>query len=99
MECKFAYMKQHIDYVLCSKEPEPDRHNRTAVFHAMCGHQVNCPKENCHKLTATWRNCVKLVEPAEPTYEDVFPDAGEDPELVKQTAAKPRKAKKSAESA
>lgn len=86
MECKYAYMKQHIDYVLCKKEPEPDRHDRRKLFHAMCGHQVNCPKENCHKLTSSWRNCAKLVErepvKTEETYEDVFPGAGDDPEMV-----------------
>ena len=100
MECKYAYTKQHIDYVLCSKEPEPSRHDREKLFHAMCGHQVNCPKQSCHKLSATWRQCVKLIEPAEPTYEDVFPDAGEDPELVQpKPAKKPVKAKKTTESA
>lgn len=62
MECKFAYMKPHIDYVLCKKEPEPNRHDRERLFHSMCGHQVNCPKENCHKLSAGWQNCVKLRE-------------------------------------
>ena len=83
MECKYAYMKQNIDYVLCRKEPEPNRHDREKLFHSMCGHQVNCPKENCHKLTANWRNCVKLVEPAE-----------EDP---KPTQPKSRRGKKAEE--
>lgn len=97
MECKFAYMKQHIDYVLCKKEPEPGRHDREKLFHAICGHQVDCPKENCHKLTANWRNCTKLVErepePVEgpATYEEVFPDAGEDPELVQPRRGRKKK--------
>ena len=81
MECKYAYMKQHIDYVLCKKEPDPSRHDREKLFHAVCAHQVECPKEKCHKLSANWRNCSKLVE-REPTYEDVFPDAGEEPKMV-----------------
>ena len=62
MECKFAYMKHDIEYVLCKKEPEPTRADRNALFHAVCGHQVHCPKQNCHKLTASWMNCVKLTE-------------------------------------
>ena len=97
MECRHAYMKQHIEYVLCDKEPEPSRQNRTAVFHAMCAHQVSCPKQNCHKLTASWQNCMKLVEQkpeltSEPeTYEEVFPDAGEDPELVQPKRGRKKK--------
>lgn len=68
MECKYAYLKHDIEYVLCKKEPTPDRADRNALFHAVCGHQVHCPKQNCHKLTASWRNCVKLAgEPQEAT--------------------------------
>jgi hypothetical protein len=91
-------MKQHIPYVLCDKEPEPKRTDREKLFHSMCAHQVNCPRENCHKLTASWHNCAKLVEPepaevpAEETYEDVFPDAGEDPELVQPKRGRKKKA-------
>lgn len=101
MECPHAYMKQNIEYVLCNKEPEPNRHDREKLFHSMCGHQVNCPRENCHKLSAGWRNCMKLVvreQAEEPqTYEEVFPDAGEDPELVQPKPRRTRKSKKPAE--
>ena len=62
MECSFAYLKHDIEYVLCKKEPEPCRTDRNALFHAVCGHQAHCPKKNCHKLTASWLNCVKLAE-------------------------------------
>lgn len=60
MECSHAYITKNIDYVLCDFEPTPSRLNRTAIFHSMCGHQAHCPKENCHKLTAGWRQCTKL---------------------------------------
>ena len=62
MECKFAYLDKNIDYVLCGKEPKPNPFNRTELFHAVCAHQAHCPKEKCHKLTASWLNCVKLAE-------------------------------------
>lgn len=60
MECKFAYLREDVPYVLCKKEPEPSRNDRTALFHAVCGHQAECPKVNCHRLTASWVNCTKL---------------------------------------
>lgn len=62
MECKYAYLERNIEYVLCKKEPKPDRYDRTALFHAVCAHQVHCPKLNCHKLNSTWVNCAKLAE-------------------------------------
>ena len=62
MECKFAYLEKNIDYVLCKKEPKPNPFNRTELFHAVCAHQAHCPKEKCHKLTASWLDCVKLAE-------------------------------------
>lgn len=60
MECKFAYLKQNIDYVLCRKEPEPNPIDRKSVAHAVCVHQEHCPKTNCHKLTSGWVGCLKL---------------------------------------
>lgn len=62
MECPHAYLKQNIDYVLCKKEPEPDGRDLKALFHAVCPHQVACPKRNCHLLSANWGRCVKLAE-------------------------------------
>lgn len=62
MECKYAYLKSNIPYVLCKKELEPSGMDRKELFHAVCSHQAHCPKINCHKLTAEWVNCVKLAE-------------------------------------
>lgn len=62
MECKHAYLDRNIDYVLCDKEPNPNPFDRKELFHAICAHQAHCPKQNCHKLTAGWLNCVKLAE-------------------------------------
>lgn len=62
MECKHAYLEKNIDYVLCNKEPKPNPFDRTELFHAVCAHQAHCPKQKCHKLTASWLNCAKLAE-------------------------------------
>ena len=62
MECKHAYLDRNIDYVLCDKEPKPNPFDRKELFHAICAHQAHCPKQHCHKLTASWLNCVKLTE-------------------------------------
>ena len=72
MECKYAYMKKNIPYVLCSKEPEPKGIDRKELFHAVCGHQAHCPKENCHKLTGSWLRCVKLAERNQMAYEEAL---------------------------
>jgi hypothetical protein len=94
MECRYAYMKQHIDYVLCKKEPEPTRYDREKLFHAVCAHQVHCPRENCHKLSSGWEKCTKLREAPKTAYEDIFPDMIQDPdEAFKPTRKSRRKAK------
>lgn len=75
MECIHAYLERNINYVLCDKEPKPRRTDRNALFHAVCPHQAHCPKENCHKLTASWRDCVKLAEANQRAYDAVFDEA------------------------
>lgn len=62
MECKFAYTQPNIPYVLCKKENVPTGYDRKELFHAVCIHQVHCPKQNCHRLTAEWKTCMKLAE-------------------------------------
>lgn len=94
MECKFAYLKHDIDYVLCKKEPVPARADKTALFHAVCGHQAHCPKENCHKLTASWPSCVKLADKpqndaGEPFAEEV-PVQEEAPKKRSRRATQPK---------
>lgn len=94
MDCRFAYMKQDIEYVLCKKEPTPSRQDRTALFHAMCGHQAHCPKQNCHKLTASWKRCVKLAERNQAAYEAVLAEPLREPagpaEKPKRSRRKPK---------
>ena len=61
MDCKNAYLMQNIPYVLCRIENQPDGKDRRELFHAMCIHQEECPRQNCHKLTPGWVSCVKLA--------------------------------------
>lgn len=79
MECPHAYMKQDIEYVLCKKEPAPARQDRTAVFHSMCAHQVDCPKKKCHKLSAGWERCAKLAERNQEAYNAVLAEMEQTP--------------------
>lgn len=62
MDCKHAYLKEKIPYLLCDKEAEPSGYDPKELFHAVCIHQSHCPKENCHKLTPSWPSCIKLRE-------------------------------------
>ena len=94
MECSHAYLEKNIDYVLCNKEPKPNRTNRTEISRAMCPHQAHCPKENCHKLTASWLKCVKLAEANQKAYDEVFPvDMPMDVEAQKKSTRRTRKPK------
>lgn len=94
MECRYAYMKQHIDYVLCKKEPEPTRYDREKLFHAVCAHQVHCPKENCHKLSAGWERCAKLAERNQTAYDAVLAEMeqtpAEEPKKPTRSRRKPK---------
>lgn len=91
MECRNAYMKPNIDYVLCRKEPEPTRYDRDKLFHAVCAHQVHCPKENCHKLSAGWQNCAKLREAAQSASAETSANEVQTPDLVQKQARKSRR--------
>ena len=62
MDCKHAYLKDKIEYVLCDKENIPSGYDRRELFHAVCIHQAACPRQNCHKLTPDWPSCLKLHE-------------------------------------
>lgn len=93
MECQHAYLDRDIDYVLCDKEPKPNRFDRTSLFHAVCAHQAHCPKQNCHKLTASWLNCVKLpMKPqggAGEPFDETIPVQEEAPKKRSRRATKP----------
>ena len=62
MDCKHAYLKDKIPYLLCDMENIPSGYDRRELFHAVCLHQAECPQHNCHKLTPAWPSCLKLRE-------------------------------------
>ena len=97
MDCPFAYEKKNIDYILCKKEPEPSRNDRAKLFHAMCAHQVDCPKQSCRKLSSNWGRCAKLRATPKTAYEDVLPDIIEEPDELLKPARKSRRKAKSEE--
>lgn len=96
MDCKFAYTKGDIPYILCKKEKEPTGFNKTELFHAVCIHQAHCPRLNCHKLTPEWINCMKLTERApESAQAAIGPETSEDtakPKTPSRSRRKPQTA-------
>ena len=97
MDCKFAYLKPKIPYLLCRKEAEPDGFNKTELFHAVCPHQAHCPKENCHKNTAGWVNCLKLVQRAQEAAQQPPVEEAQQPEETPKAPQKSRRKPKSEE--
>lgn len=95
MECKHAFTDREIDYILCDKEPKPNKKDRTAVYHAMCIHQAHCPKANCHKLTASWVKCVKLAEDNQKSFEEALGEDVSEPAEEPKTPQKRRRAAQS----
>lgn len=92
MECRHAYLKANIDYVLCDKEPQPSPYDRKALAHAVCAHQAECPKAHCHRLTANWVRCVKLAERSQNATGETF--ATSEPSYTNETKMPPRTRRK-----
>lgn len=61
MDCKHAYLKNGIQYILCHHEPQPQPNDHRSLFHATCPFQVFCKTSNCHKMTPEWKGCAKIV--------------------------------------
>ena len=86
MDCKNSYLKQKIPYLLCKLEPEPTGYNKKELFHAVCAHQAHCPKENCHKNTPGWVNCIKLREKPQEAVQERFDEAVQEPQEEQKVA-------------
>lgn len=56
-ECKHAYRRENMPYILCSKEKTPL--NKADIYHSLCPHQRFCAEKNCAILTETWAGCKK----------------------------------------
>ena len=57
MECKYAYVKNGINYVLCKCQGEPSSDKMQDVAHCMCGHQRFCTQIKHCTLLPTWQYC------------------------------------------
>lgn len=62
LECKHAYFKEGLNYVLCNKEKEPQKTDLKECAKAMCQHQRYCPQVRACALKPEWRECGKLAE-------------------------------------
>lgn len=94
MDCKFAYLKDKIEYLLCRKEAEPDVFDRAGIAHSVCIHQVHCPRQNCHKNSPGWVNCAKLAEkPEKPAPRQIEAEPVAEPAEKKSSSNRRRKAK------
>lgn len=60
MDCKHAYFKDDIQYVLCDCGGKPQSKKLNEVTKYMCQHQRYCPNIRACTLLPEWRNCCKL---------------------------------------
>jgi len=97
MDCKYAYLKRGIPYLLCQMEPEPTGYDKTSLFHAVCPHQAHCPKENCHKNTPGWERCAKLARKPQEAAQQPFAGAVQTEPEAEKPRQRSRKRANSAE--
>ena len=72
MECKHAYFKDDIPYVLCDCVGTPRTKKLDEVTKCMCGYQRFCPNIRACTLLPEWRECSKLRTAQVPA-ENVIP--------------------------
>lgn len=84
MDCKHAYFKDGIDYVLCDIGGMPKTRKLAEITSHMCPYQRFCPNIRACALLPEWVNCGKLKE-AEPPAEVV-------PAVTKSKSARKKKA-------
>ena len=94
MDCKFAYAKNGIDYVLCKKEKAPNPQDTASVAHAACLHQKWCPHKGCHRLDENWAKCFKLAQETVKRFDEAVPV---EESFIPATAPRKRTVKKKTE--
>lgn len=57
MECKYAYKKTGVQYILCKCLGEPQSVKMADTAHYMCGHQRFCQKIQDCSLLPSWTEC------------------------------------------
>ena len=85
MDCKHAYFKDGIQYVLCDCGGTPKTKKLADITQHMCAYQRFCPNIRACALLPEWVNCHKL-KTEEATEEKVVVPA------VTKTTAKKKKA-------
>lgn len=65
MDCRYAYFKDGVPYVLCRKDKEPRTNRLDEITKCMCGYQRFCPNIRACALLPTWVECQKLKVPDE----------------------------------
>lgn len=98
MDCKNAYIKNGINYILCSREPEPKPGDQRAICHAICGFQRFCPTIRSCTLLPSYVGCMKLKAENTPETHDA-PAGTKIPEAETVNAPKKKTAKKAVKTA
>lgn len=57
MECKYAYTKVGVKYVLCKCHGKVKSNDMKEIAHCMCGHQRFCREIKKCALLPSWIHC------------------------------------------
>lgn len=80
MECRYAYVKQGVNYVLCKCQGEPNSAKMQDITRCMCGHQRFCPQIQHCTLLPSWQHCA-VKNQAEKKMSGIFTEIVE-PEVI-----------------
>ena len=75
MECKHAYFKAGINYVLCKCQGEPASESIQDLTRCLCGHQKFCRQIRSCSLLPTWRDCIVKKQHEEEKLEKAMANA------------------------
>ena len=81
MDCKHAYFKDGVQYVLCDCGGKPQNSKLAELTKHMCAYQRFCPNIRACALLPEWVNCHKLKIEENPEEKIV-------PAVTKSTAKK-----------
>mgnify|MGYP003302997214 CR=1 FL=1 len=64
MECKHAYRRDDVDYIICDYSGKVTSNKLSEVAPKLCLHQRFCPNVRNCTLLPSWVECTKLKEEA-----------------------------------
>lgn len=85
MDCKHAYFKDGIEYVLCDFCTTPRTKKLPEVTQSMCTYQRFCPNKRTCALLPEWVNCSRIKSEQHPAETAV-------PAVTKSKASRKKKA-------